>query len=127
MIKLRPTINPDVGKFALVLIPTLYPLPQAMVENGQGISQGPETHTNPPNNHNMNFVILNCRGARSPDFQRNFRSLLDYHHPSLVVLLETHLDNHLPLRDDFSFTNMSSHQPKAIHGELRSCGMTLYF
>lgn len=56
---------------------------------------------------NMNFIIWNCRGTHSPEFRRNFRYLLDYHRPALVVLLETHLTDHTAIQDDFSFTNIA--------------------
>lgn len=86
---LHPTINPVVGKYVVVSNPTLH------VED-------------PPNPlpPNMNFIIWNCRGSQSPDFCRNFRYLLDYYYPTLVVLIETHLSDHMTLRDDFQFTNM---------------------
>lgn len=54
----------------------------------------------------MNFIIWNCRGAQSVEFKRNFRSLLDYNRPSLVVLLETHCHTHQILKDDFNFMGM---------------------
>lgn len=107
-IKLRPTINPDAGKFALVLIPTLIPTVQVTPRGSQKNSPVHESHPHPQINPHMNFVIWNCRGARSSEFRCSFRSLLDYHHPSLVVLLEMHLYEHMHLRDDFNFTSMAS-------------------
>lgn len=59
------------------------------------------------NNMNMNFIVWNCTGAPSPDFRRNFRSLLDYHRPTLVALLENHLADHQDLRADFQFSDMA--------------------
>lgn len=56
---------------------------------------------------NMNFIVWKCRGAQLPDFRRNFRSILDYHRPSLVALLETHLSDHQALREDFEFFDMA--------------------
>lgn len=52
----------------------------------------------------INFIIWNCRGVHSDDFRRNFRSLLDYNRPALVVLLETHGTNHQTIQEDFNFT-----------------------
>lgn len=55
----------------------------------------------------MHYIIWNCRGSQSPDFRRNFRYLLDYHHPALVVLIERHISYHTAVMDDFQFTNMA--------------------
>lgn len=54
----------------------------------------------------MNFIIWNCRGSRRADFRRNFRELLDFHRPALVVLLETHRENHQSLPCEFQFSNI---------------------
>lgn len=61
----------------------------------------------PPNNSMMNFIVWNCRGAQSPDFSRNFHSMLDYHLPSLVVLVEAHITDHHHIMDDFQLTHMA--------------------
>ncbi|XP_059277960.1 uncharacterized protein LOC132032369 [Lycium ferocissimum] len=61
-----------------------------------------------PNRRPMNFIIWNCRGSHSPEFNINFRQLLDYHQPALVVLLETRRVNHLPLDQDFNFSNVAA-------------------
>ncbi|XP_075108967.1 uncharacterized protein LOC142180792 [Nicotiana tabacum] len=54
----------------------------------------------------MNFIIWNCGGAQSDDFRRNFRSLLDYNRPSLVVLLETHCQSYQTVKEDFNFNGL---------------------
>lgn len=59
-----------------------------------------------PMNSHTNFVIWNCRGSNNSDFRRNFGFMLDYHKPCLVALLETKMENHQTLRDDFLFTDM---------------------
>nr|XP_009775748.1 PREDICTED: uncharacterized protein LOC104225604 [Nicotiana sylvestris] len=59
-----------------------------------------------PNDTYMNFIIWNCRGVRSADFRRNFRSLLDYNHPSLVVILKTHCRDHQHLKEEFNFNGL---------------------
>ncbi|KAH0632696.1 hypothetical protein KY284_035482 [Solanum tuberosum] len=51
-------------------------------------------------------IVWNCRGGNGPDFRRNFRSLLDCHKPPLVALLETKMQNHQVLLDDFPFNKM---------------------
>ncbi|XP_019223733.1 PREDICTED: uncharacterized protein LOC109205474 isoform X1 [Nicotiana attenuata] len=100
--RLRPTINSDVGKYAMLLLPTfLFRAGQSSSQRNPRSSQRFE----PILNH-MNFIIWNCRGAQSDDFRRNFRSLLDYNRPSLVVLLETHCQNHQTVKEDFNFTSL---------------------
>lgn len=47
-----------------------------------------------PHTNSMNFIIWNCRGAQSDEFRQNFRSVLDYYKPPLVVLLEMHLQDY---------------------------------
>ncbi|KAF3627037.1 hypothetical protein FXO37_30068 [Capsicum annuum] len=62
---------------------------------------------NPPRlNRSMNIIIWNCRGGNNPEFKRNFRSLVDWHKPPLVALLETKKQNHQALLDKFPFTRM---------------------
>nr|XP_016444253.1 PREDICTED: uncharacterized protein LOC107769541 [Nicotiana tabacum] len=61
--------------------------------------------TEQADNH-MNFIIWNCRGALSTEFRRNFRSLLDYNRPALVVLLETHCQTHQNVKENFNFDGM---------------------
>lgn len=71
-----PTLNPIVRRYALVLNPSLDERFEVPI---------PSHHFIP-----MNFIIWNCRGSRRPDFRRNFRELLYFHKPALVVLLETY-------------------------------------
>lgn len=52
------------------------------------------------------LVVWNCRGGNGADFIRNFRALLDQHRPLLVALLETKLQSHQGLIDDFPFNQM---------------------
>lgn len=103
-LRLRPTTYLEVGKYAILLLPTLRLCPRENTTT-QGNTQSSQLLT--PNNNNMNLIIWNCRWAQSVDFRRNFRSLLDYHHPSLVVLLETHYADHQHMKEEFSFTGMA--------------------
>nr|XP_009608634.1 uncharacterized protein LOC104102589 isoform X2 [Nicotiana tomentosiformis]XP_016484051.1 PREDICTED: uncharacterized protein LOC107804638 isoform X2 [Nicotiana tabacum] len=103
-LRIRPTTNPEVGKYAILLIPTLHLRPGEH-NNTQEDMQGSQL-PNQSNNY-MNFIIWNCRGAQSPEFRRNFHSPLDYHPPSLVALLETHRVEHQTLKEDFHFTGMA--------------------
>lgn len=54
----------------------------------------------------MNLLIWNCRDSHNAEFRRHFSFLLDNHRPVLAVFLETHMQDHSILRDDFQFTNM---------------------
>ncbi|KAM3360438.1 hypothetical protein P3S68_020150 [Capsicum galapagoense] len=54
----------------------------------------------------MNFIVWNCRGSKRANFRRNFRELLDFHKPALVVLLETHLENHQNIPQEFHFSSV---------------------
>ncbi|KAK4718343.1 hypothetical protein R3W88_016681 [Solanum pinnatisectum] len=42
----------------------------------------------------MNLIIWNCRCANGPDFIRNFRTLLDWHKPPMML-------------DEFPFNKMT--------------------
>ncbi|KAH0705503.1 hypothetical protein KY290_010195 [Solanum tuberosum] len=54
----------------------------------------------------MNIIVWNCKGCNGAKFRRNFRSLLDWHKPPLVVLLETKIQCHPTLLKIFSFNKM---------------------
>ncbi|MCD7447947.1 hypothetical protein HAX54_036315 [Datura stramonium] len=56
----------------------------------------------------MTLMIWNCRGSEQDDFRTSYRSMLDYHRPALVLLLETHMTNHQYLADDFEFTDIAN-------------------
>lgn len=53
----------------------------------------------------MNYIIWNCREGNGVNFRRNFQSLLDWHKPPLVAL-ETKMQDHQSLLDEFNFNNM---------------------
>ncbi|KAH0641623.1 hypothetical protein KY289_032597 [Solanum tuberosum] len=60
----------------------------------------------PTLNKSMNIIVWNCRGCNGDDFRRNFRDLVDWHKPSLVALVETKMQDHQALLDNFPFNNM---------------------
>lgn len=98
-------MNLEAGKFAVVITPTLREVRQI---TNQEIPPTVEWESAPhQRTKSMNCVIWNCRGAQSSEFIRNFRSLLNYYQPPLVVLLETHLMDHNLIKEDFIFTNLS--------------------
>ncbi|KAH0652418.1 hypothetical protein KY290_030851 [Solanum tuberosum] len=99
-IDIRAPRNPGVGNFVVILNPylaTLNPLrmERDMTENGTNQT-----------NRTMNIIIWNCKGCNGDDFRRNFRSLIDWHKPPLVALVETKMQDHQPLLDNFPYTNM---------------------
>ncbi|KAG5632806.1 hypothetical protein H5410_004523 [Solanum commersonii] len=70
-------------------------------EEGKDIELQPPTLI-----RSMNVIIWNGRGCNGEDFRRRFRALLDWHKAPLVVLVETKMQDHQPLLDDFTFNNM---------------------
>lgn len=54
----------------------------------------------------MNFIIWNCKRGIGVDFRQNFRSLLDWHRSPIFVLLETKMQDHQALLNNFNFNNM---------------------
>lgn len=97
-IHVRPTMNPDVEKYALILSPSLRDNDLASLNRSAPL----DFH------HPMNFLIWNCRGSTSTEFRMTFRQLLDFHRPTLVVLLETHRANHQSMPNEFHFSNVAS-------------------
>ncbi|MCD9639293.1 hypothetical protein HAX54_023720 [Datura stramonium] len=51
-------------------------------------------------------LIFQERGGNSAEFRHNFRALIDWHRPSIITLLETKMEEHQPILNDFPFTNM---------------------
>lgn len=108
-IHVRPTLNPDMGKYALIMSPTL---------------RGSELACNSDIRYNftrpMNFIIWNCRGTKSQEFRLAFKEILDNYKPVLVVLLEIHRENHQSLPTEFSFSNVA-----AVPAEGQAGGMAI--
>ncbi|KAF3650570.1 hypothetical protein FXO38_17095 [Capsicum annuum] len=79
-IYVRPTMNPIVGKYVVIMSPSLRERDQdsefACRANAQYRLYKP-----------MNFIIWNCRGSISRDFRAAFKELISNHKPTLVVLL----------------------------------------
>ncbi|KAF3652708.1 hypothetical protein FXO38_15969 [Capsicum annuum] len=55
-------------------------------------------------------------GSSSLDFRLNFRELLDMQKPALVVLLETHRENHQSMPHEFHFSNVVSVPVEGLAG-----------
>ncbi|KAH0645775.1 hypothetical protein KY285_033883 [Solanum tuberosum] len=54
-------------------------------------------------NQPSSFIVWNTRGANSDNFKRNFKELIKSHSPCMVALLETKMENHINLNDEFGF------------------------
>lgn len=94
-VDIRAPVNQEIENFIVILNLTL--------EVAQGERDQNPTTTLFPMNNSMNFIIWNCRGGNGLEFRRNFRSLLDWHRPPLVALLETKMQDHQTLLEDFDF------------------------
>lgn len=60
---------------------------------------------NIPMNRSTSFVVWNIRGANNDAFKKNFRELVNIHRPCMVAFLETRMENHKGLRDEFHFND----------------------
>ncbi|OIS96517.1 hypothetical protein A4A49_09023 [Nicotiana attenuata] len=111
----------EVGKYAMVIIPMLLQLPLRLDPTTSTVvhpmTQAPMVQHENPNSY-MNFLVWNCRGSHNPEFRRHIRSLLDNHRPTLVILLETHMQDHTSLREDINFENMAQAPANGLIGGL---------
>lgn len=63
----------------------------------------PQTHFM---NHARTIIIWIIRGGNNDDYKRNFRDLINSHHPCMVTLLETRMSSHGCLMNEFGFSDM---------------------
>ncbi|MCD7462032.1 hypothetical protein HAX54_047622 [Datura stramonium] len=85
-------------------IQTLFGLGDVVVQ-----SLKPEVFTTiipPTQNRSMNIVLWNCKGCNRGEFRRKFEDLLNWHKPPLVALIETKIQDHQVIVDDFPFIRM---------------------
>lgn len=69
--------------------------------------KGNANDQNPPQLDRVTkLIIWNYKGANGQDFRRSFRSLINWHKPPLVALLETKMQDYLVLRNDFPFNRI---------------------
>lgn len=96
----------------MIIILILREIPNARVQT-QEVPTAPQLPlpnpliVEPPSRPIMNMIIWNCRGTHNEEFRHQFRALLDNHRHVLAVLLETHMQDHSTIRDNFYYTNMS--------------------
>ncbi|KAH0730098.1 hypothetical protein KY289_001286 [Solanum tuberosum] len=97
---LRPPLNTALAKYAVVMTPTMFPSQLPTLENQ-------ESQTPPSNMSLMNqptsFVVWITTGTNNNNFRRTFRELIRNHSPCMVALLETKVENHSDLKNDFGF------------------------
>lgn len=100
---LRLVVNKNVAKYVVLLTPTLRGsqfTPQEI-----HVTLHPHHHSVPMNKP-TSIIVWNTRGANNDTFSRNFRELVFTHTPCTVALLETKIENHEHLRDEFHFDDM---------------------
>ncbi|KAF3684304.1 hypothetical protein FXO37_01394 [Capsicum annuum] len=99
---IRHSFNPEIGNYVLLMNTTMLN-PNILLKN----SPEEVCLVKPPRlNKSMNLIIWNCREPNNPEFRRYFRSLVDWHKPPRVALLETKMQDHLVLLNDFSFNRV---------------------
>ncbi|KAM3200754.1 hypothetical protein P3L10_033116 [Capsicum annuum] len=106
-VHVRPTLNPDVGKYAVIM--SFFLRQRDSRANALYRVDKP-----------MNFIIWNCSSFISRNFRLAFEELISNYKPSLVVLLETHRISDQSLPYEFSFSNVL-----AVLIEGRAGGMAL--
>ncbi|KAH0651476.1 hypothetical protein KY285_032168 [Solanum tuberosum] len=94
-IDIRVPTNPDIRNFVVIMNPSL------RMEREEDLAENTTTL-----NRSINIIVWNCRGCNGEDFRRNFRALIDWHKPPLVALVETKMQDHQALLDNFPFNNM---------------------
>lgn len=97
---LRPPRSTALAKYAVVMTLTVYRSCFLNKEN-QGLYT--PTTSGLLMNQPSSFIVWNTRGANSDDFKRNFKELIRSHSPCIVALLETKMENHINLKDEFGF------------------------
>ncbi|MCD7465102.1 hypothetical protein HAX54_000556 [Datura stramonium] len=105
---IRLVTNPNSKSFAVSLIPTLVPVNHPVQTDSASSSCAAADDDGDEEPPKMTLMIWNCRGSEQDDFRTSYRSMLDYHRPALVLLLETHMTNHQYLADDFEFTDIAN-------------------
>ncbi|KAL7211712.1 hypothetical protein ACSBR2_014549 [Camellia fascicularis] len=66
----------------------------------------------------MKVLLWNCRGAANPHFRRHFHSLLEEHHPQLVVITKTRIggDKDMTICKSLCFPNFHILEPIGFAG-----------
>ncbi|OIS97442.1 hypothetical protein A4A49_62516, partial [Nicotiana attenuata] len=93
---------------AVVLVPTMFTHYWMQPESMRNSHSPTSSHERGVSSRNisMNMIIWNCRGVNSTEFRRAFRAMLDYHRPSIVALLETKMEDHHVLVQDFGYSSL---------------------
>ncbi|OIT27325.1 hypothetical protein A4A49_64404, partial [Nicotiana attenuata] len=108
-ITIKKFMTPGIYQYAMVLVPTMFSNFWMSQEGTSSRGSSPPNREMSSNNRNisMSFISWNCRGAGNTDFRRAFRSMFDYHKPSVVALLETRLSDHHVIMEDFGFSGLA--------------------
>lgn len=97
---LRPSSNRDLAKYTVILSPSLRGGKLFNMENS--VTFLPKYA---PMNHPTCIIVWNTRGTNIDFFRCNFRELINTLKQCMVDLLETKIDNHLGIKDDFGFVD----------------------
>lgn len=114
---LRPAINKALAKYAVLMTPSQRGS-QFPIKESQVTLHLP--YQSIPINKPTSFVVWNIRGANNDVFKRNVYELLHTHRSCMVALLETRMENHERLKEEFHFDDFLE-----IAAQGRACGVVL--
>uniref|UniRef100_K4DF42 Uncharacterized protein n=1 Tax=Solanum lycopersicum TaxID=4081 RepID=K4DF42_SOLLC len=97
---LRPALNKDLAKHVVIMAPTVRTSQIPSEEDGE-ILNPQITHN--PMTQQTSFMVWNTVGVNNDNFKRNFKELIHNHNPCFVALLETKMDDHFNLKNEFNF------------------------
>ncbi|KAH0776459.1 hypothetical protein KY290_007870 [Solanum tuberosum] len=80
--------------------------------------------THNPMTQQTSFMVWNTRGVNNENFKRNFRELICNHNPCFVALLETKMDDHFNLKNEFNFDDYLRKDDQELHAMIQGCKYT---
>nr|XP_016508810.1 PREDICTED: uncharacterized protein LOC107826363 [Nicotiana tabacum]XP_018623454.1 uncharacterized protein LOC108943633 [Nicotiana tomentosiformis] len=100
-------------KYVIFLIPTLRPppLPQEEMANNHQLIMNLAMalvlggSSSPTTNRSMKIMLWWSRGANYLDFRRNLHFLFNWNNPTILCLMETRIEDHTSLLNEFNFTD----------------------
>ncbi|OIT30699.1 hypothetical protein A4A49_60788 [Nicotiana attenuata] len=104
-ITIKKLRSPGIYQYTIVMVLTMFVNFWMNQEGTSSSKNSPLNQRRSSNNRNisMSFISWNCCGAGNAGFKRAFRSMLDYHKPNVVALLETRLADHHNIMEYFGF------------------------
>ncbi|WMV40877.1 hypothetical protein MTR67_034262, partial [Solanum verrucosum] len=95
---LRRAIKMALAKYVVVLTPTMNP----NLTLTTGCPEIPSLFYSPMNQP-TSIIVWNTRGVNNDNFKRNFKDLIQINNPCMVALLETKMENHQGMLNEFGF------------------------